>query len=66
MAEIKLKPCPFCGGEAALINTMAFGKSCKSVMCIKCKATVNNFAGDMQEERASEAWNRRVDDDGIL
>ena len=26
--EQGLKPCPFCGGEAALINTMAFGKSC--------------------------------------
>ena len=59
--EQGLKPCPFCGGEAVLINTMAFGKSCKSVMCIKCKATVNNFAGDMQEERATEAWNRRSD-----
>ena len=56
-----LKPCPFCGGEAVLINTRAFGESCKSVMCIKCKATVNNFAGDMQEERATEAWNRRAD-----
>ena len=60
MAEIRLKPCPFCGGEAALINTMAFGKSCKSVRCIKCKATVKNFAGNMQEERAVEAWNRRT------
>ena len=61
--EQELKPCPFCGGEAALINTMAFGKSCKSVMCIKCRATVSNFAGDMQEERATEAWNRRSDND---
>ena len=23
--------------------------------------TVSNFAGDMQEERATEAWNRRSD-----
>ena len=59
--EQRLKPSPFCGGEAVLINTRAFGKSCKSVMCIKCKATVNNFGGDRQEERASEAWNRRSD-----
>ena len=57
----ELKPCPFCGGEAVLINTRAFGESCKSVMCIKCRATVSNFAGDMQEERATEAWNRRND-----
>ena len=32
---------------------------------IKCKATVNNFAGDMQEERAAEAWNRRADNDQL-
>ena len=61
--EQGLKPCPFCGGEAVLINTMAFGESCKSVMCIKCKATVNNFGGDRQEERATEAWNRRADNE---
>ena len=61
MAEIELKPCPFCSGEAVLINTTAFGKSCKSVVCIKCKATVNNFGGDRQEERATEAWNRRAE-----
>ena len=61
--EQGLKPCPFCGGEAVLINTRAFGESCKSVMCIKCRATVSNFAGDMQEERATEAWNRRADNE---
>ena len=63
MGEVKLKLCPFCGGEAVLINTRAFGESCKSVMCIKCKATVNNFGGDRQEERATEAWNRRADNE---
>ena len=61
----KLKTCPFCGGEAVLINTRAFGESCKSVMCIKCRATVSNFAGDTQEERAAKAWNRRYRNEQI-
>ena len=33
MSEIELKPCPFCGGEAVLINTRAFGKAVK-VLCV--------------------------------
>ena len=61
MDEIKLKPCPFCGGEASVINTTALGLDCKSVMCRKCKAKVNNFNGTNSEERAINAWNRRDD-----
>lgn len=63
---IDLKPCPFCGGEAMLINTFALGCESKSVHCIKCKAKVNNFSAYTEErsaEIAIDAWNRR-DDDG--
>ena len=66
MSSIELKPCPFCGGKASVINTTALGLDCKSVMCRKCKAKVNFFNGTNSEERAINAWNRRCDNDGVL
>ena len=60
-----LKPCPFCGGESMLVNTVALAERCKSVMCMRCKAKVNNFSSYSDErsaELAIEAWNRRVED----
>lgn len=63
-----LKPCPFCGGEAMLINTFALGCESKSVHCIRCKAKVNNFSGvteDRSKQLAVEAWNRRASDEQI-
>ena len=62
----ELKPCPFCGGEASLINTFALGCECKSVQCIRCKAKVNNFSAQTKEisaQLATAAWNRRVNDE---
>lgn len=48
----KLKPCPFCGGEAQLI-----GHSPYSVTCRKCRATtVICNTPDV----AIDAWNNRV------
>ena len=59
MAEIKLKPCPFCGGEAEVIahNKFQFYK----VVCKHCKAQGYQFFPN--EEQATEAWNRRADHD---
>ena len=49
----KLKPCPFCGGEARLI-----GHSPYSITCCKCRATtvICNTPDD-----AIDAWNRRAE-----
>lgn len=55
---MELKPCPFCGGEAEVINNGYFvDVSCKDMNCrgyadiLSCKTT----------KEAIEAWNRRVD-----
>jgi Lar family restriction alleviation protein len=61
----KLKPCPFCGGEAE--TSHGFDKSAKEyffVSCGMCNAKTMNFYkwwdSDNYESAAIEAWNRRV------
>ena len=49
----KLKPCPFCGGEARLI-----GHSPYSITCCKCRTTT--VICDTPE-KAINAWNSRVE-----
>ncbi len=50
----KLKPCPFCGGEARL---QSFYKD-HCVYCRKCNASTMKYYPTKEE--AIEAWNRRV------
>lgn len=59
MAELKL--CPFCGGEAKLEHL------CKSsiVYCKCCRASTRSIELSPEyasDEKAIEAWNRRVED----
>lgn len=56
----KLKPCPFCGGEAKTGTTL-FGirSGLIFVYCKKCYASSLDYK---TKEDAIEAWNRRVDD----
>ena len=49
---MKLKPCPFCGGEA-LIDTDVFGDY---VICKKCLCQT---ATHSTEEQSEKAWNTR-------
>ena len=48
----KLKPCPFCGGEAEVEGERIFWVSCQ-----KCWVETSSFN---TLEEAIEAWNRRV------
>lgn len=51
-----LKPCPFCGGQANVIEYLFHGLY--GVKCQKCKAETYQFYES--EEEAIEAWNRRA------
>ena len=63
----KLKPCPFCGGEAHL-----FVNDGIRVICPKCGATTKCLIDTMTANGVSgnatkaviEAWNRRVEENG--
>ena len=73
----KLKPCPFCGGEAILSDvSRGMGKPKYAVVCTKCGASSivktpsrnrrsRYWELDKQEVMrwAVKAWNRRVNDD---
>lgn len=54
----KLKPCPFCGGEAELRNE----GYCSFVKCKNCGAEAGLVrVSSIVNEKSAEAWNRRVD-----
>lgn len=50
----KLKPCPFCGGEAELIKI--YNTQWHYVQCVKCKVKTEHKT----EQEAINAWNTRV------
>ena len=59
--QTELKPCPFCGGEACVVesvNTQLFRVECTNSGCY-CYNTVFLFS---DKKRAIEAWNRRAGD----
>ena len=55
MAE--LKPCPFCGGEAAFLGTTC------TIKCKQCGGAFIVTSPVMTRMETVAAWNRRVNDD---
>lgn len=55
----KLKPCPFCGGEAKIDKWYAgFGRRMSvTVQCTKCRG---NSGAWHRTDKAVEHWNRRT------
>ena len=55
--ELKLKPCPFCGGKAEIIY-WANGRTTVSCSVGGCMANISFCSS---AEVAIKAWNRRAD-----
>lgn len=61
----KLKPCPFCGGEALLEPYRARKGYEASIQCNQCLCSMSTITYDEEEtaiEDVVKAWNRRVND----
>lgn len=62
---IELKPCPFCGGEA-MLDYECYGGGKSFVYCKSCRISTERFEISREyasDEKAIEAWNRRVSDE---
>ena len=63
MMKDKLKPCPFCGGKADLVN-YGLTSRLKIVQCLDCGARTRVFDPEVKRgESACDAWNRRAKND---
>lgn len=76
-SKIKLKPCPFCGGEAEFYRTpiKINGGYCDSVVvrCKDCEArtarilyNARKHQNDSEYDEAAAAWNTRKPVDAVL
>ena len=62
MSEIKLKPCPFCGGKAVLKRDRV-GLYCAKCTNCGCMTTFQFDFGEGEEvskKKAADIWNRRA------
>lgn len=69
MSELKLLPCPFCGGEAEYYKRyIGYGSSGLgahdwfSVKCEKCRTKSDEYK---TEAEAIAAWNRRAEPESV-
>ena len=61
MSDIKLKPCPFCGGKAIFgLGEELRKKYQRNDDWVKCSWCGSETACYDTPEKAAEAWNRRM------
>ena len=59
LTEKELKPCPFCGRKACIINTgNHYPRAFYRIVCQSCYTVQGKFYDT--EEESIEAWNKRV------
>lgn len=64
MTEVKLKPCPFCGGTAYIKAAISLDDLSSGHVIISC----SNCSSSIQEQtilQAAEAWNKMIDENGF-
>lgn len=54
-----LFPCPFCGGEAVMVDAEIDGRVHYIAKCATCYSTTDIM--QMSKSKAAEAWNRRAE-----
>lgn len=73
MSEIKLLPCPFCGGEAEFHRSLSVIGDIVTVRCKACQAKTagilfdaGKHQSDEEYDEAAEAWNNRKPVEDVL
>ena len=66
MPEIKLKPCPFCGGEAIMMRLESLETGFVSYYVshsepFKCAYEIKQQSASETMQEAANKWNRRAD-----
>ena len=67
MNKVKLKPCPFCGGEASITlydpydGYQGANSSYYIARCSKCSVEMSNIF----KQELIKAWNRRTNDEKV-
>lgn len=56
----ELKPCPFCGGKATLVNNQSGTVYVECTKCFAMGERMYDWWGETTEQ-AIEAWNRRTE-----
>lgn len=57
MSNSKLKPCPFCGGEAGIKKDCCFGGD---IYFVECQHCLTRGSGEHLKANAIAAWNKRT------
>lgn len=60
MSEIKLLPCPFCGGEASVLSDCSYSRTDGETMYyVRCQYCASESSWEYSEEEAIKRWNTR-------